>query len=65
MIQPYEILHCATTTDITRFIGDNTGSSKTIAVFVMNVVDWILGYVGLSHNITVVTVLYAAVVLGI
>ena len=65
MIEPYEILHCATTTDITHFIGDNTGSSQAIAEFVMRVVDWILGYIGLAHNITVVTVLYAAVVLGI
>lgn len=49
--------------DITRFIGDKTGASYGIAKFVMSVVDWLLGIFGLEHNETLVTVLYASVVL--
>lgn len=51
--------------DLTRFIGDQTGASYEIAHFMMSIVDWILGIFGLEHNITLVTSLYAAVVLGI
>ena len=49
--------------DLTHFIGDRTGASYTIATFVMSVVDWLLGIFGLEHNQTIVTILYAAVVL--
>ena len=48
-----------------HFVGDAGESSYAIARVVMNVVDWILGIFGLEHNRTIVTFLYAAVVLGI
>jgi len=51
--------------DITHFIGNRDGFSAGIARFIMNIVDWILGVFGLDHNTTVVTFLYAAVVLGL
>lgn len=51
--------------DVSHFIGDSTGLSYAIAQFIMKVVDWILGVFGLEHNLTVVTILYAAVVFGI
>lgn len=51
--------------DITHFIGDRDGISADIARFIMNIVDWILGVFGLDNNTTVVTFLYAAVVLGL
>ena len=50
--------------DITHFIGDRSGLSADIAHFIMNIVDWILGVFGLDNNTTIVTFLYAAVVLG-
>ena len=51
--------------DLSRFIGDDTGASYQVAHFMMSIVDWLLGIFGLEHNITLVTFLYAAVVLGI
>ena len=51
--------------DITPFIGDRDGISAAIARFIMDIVDWILGVFGLDNNTTVVTFLYAAVVLGL
>ncbi len=39
--------------------------SYAIAQFIMNIVDWVLGVVGLEKNITVVTVIYSIVVLGV
>ncbi|MDE6277823.1 MAG: mechanosensitive ion channel family protein [Muribaculaceae bacterium] len=51
--------------DVTHFVGDSTGSSYAIAQLIMKVVDWILGIFGLDHYQTLVTFLYAAVVLGI
>ena len=50
---------------IHHFIGDNSGVSYALAHIIMNVVDWLLGIFGLDHNQTVVTFLYAAVVLGV
>ena len=54
-----------TAADVTKFIGDRTGLSYSFAQTIMKVVDWILGVVGLEHNETLVTFLYATVVLGI
>lgn len=51
--------------DLSHFIGDNNGISYSTARFIMNIVDWILGVFGLDNNTTVVTFLYAAVVLGV
>ena len=51
--------------DITRFIGDRDGISAEIARFIMDIVDWILGVFGLDNNTTIVTFLYATVVLGL
>ncbi len=50
---------------IHHFIGDSSGLSYALARIIMNVVDWLLGIFGLEHNQTVVTFLYAAVVLGV
>lgn len=49
--------------DLTHFIGDSDGLSYTIARFIMNIVDWILGVFNLDTDTTMVTFLYAAVVL--
>ena len=46
-----------------RFITQHDGVSYSIARFIMNIVDWLLGLLGLEHNSTAVTFLYAAVVL--
>lgn len=51
--------------DVTRFVGDSTGLSYTVSTFIMKIVEWILGFVGLDHNQTLETFLYAAVVLGV
>ncbi|MCM1066459.1 MAG: mechanosensitive ion channel family protein [Muribaculaceae bacterium] len=55
----------ARSVDVTHFIGDSTGLSYALANLIMKVVDWILGVFGLSSHPTLVTVLYAAVVLGV
>lgn len=51
--------------ELERFIGHSDGASYAISRFIMNVVNWLLGVCGLEHNNTLVTVLYAAVVLGV
>lgn len=51
--------------ELERFIGHSDGTSYAISRFIMNVVNWLLGVCGLEHNNTLVTVLYAAVVLGV
>lgn len=51
--------------NLSHFIGDSDGISYDVARFIMNIVDWILGVFGLEHNGTIVTFLYAAVVLGV
>lgn len=51
--------------DVTHFIGDKTGISYFIAHFIMKIVDWILGVMGLENDTNVVTFLYATVVLGV
>ena len=58
-----EPISMETAHNLTRFIGDDTtGLSYQVASFVMKIVDWILGLLGLEHNDTLVTFLYAAVV---
>lgn len=59
------MLASTTPYDVTHFVGDSTGASYAIAQCIMSVVDWILGIFGLDHHLTLVTFLYAAVVLGI
>lgn len=51
--------------DVRHFIGDRSGLSYSIARFIMGIVDWILGVFNLDHDTTMVTFLYAAVVLGV
>lgn len=48
--------------DVTHFIGDRAGASYSIARFIMSIVDWILGFLGLDNDRTIVTFLYATVV---
>lgn len=56
----------ATPSDVERLIGaSDNGSYGEIASLVLKIVDWILGIFGLEHNVTLVTILYALVVLGI
>lgn len=55
----------AASEELQRFIGHSDGASYVISRFIMNVVNWLLGVCGLEHNSTLVTVLYAAVVLGV
>ena len=49
--------------DVSHFVGDSTGASYAIAQFIMKVVDWLLAIFGLEHHQTIVTFLYATVVL--
>ncbi len=51
--------------NLSRFIGDARGVSRAAAKFIMSIVDWMLGAFGLDGNDAVVTLLYAAVVLGV
>ena len=51
--------------DIHRFIGERTGASYEAARLIMKAVDAILGFFGLAGDSTLVTFLYAAVVLGV
>lgn len=51
--------------NITKFIGDRGGVSRSVAAFILDIVDWILGIFGLEQNSTLVTFLYAAVVLAL
>ena len=48
-----------------NFTMDANESSYMIAHWIMKVVNWLLSIFGLEHNQTIVTLLYAAVVLGI
>lgn len=52
--------------DVSNFIGDKaSGASYKIAHFVMSIVDRLLSFFSLEHNLGVVTFFYAAVVLAI
>ena len=52
--------------DVTHFVGaEHDNVSFVLSQWTMNVVDWILHLFGLEHNQTLVTTLYAIVVLGI
>ena len=64
-IAPVLCAVAASPIDVSHFIGDRDGLSYDIAHFIMKIVDWILGIFGLDHNVTMVTFLYAAVVLCI
>ncbi len=55
----------ATPSEIEHFIGTQDGLSRSIASFILRIVDWILGIFGLDHNIEIVTFFYAAVVLAV
>ena len=48
-----------------RFITARDGFSYNVARFIMSIVDWILGVFGLEHHSSLVTFLYAAVVLAV
>lgn len=50
---------------LSRFVTETDGFSYSVASFIMNIVDWILGVFGLEHNTSLVTFLYAAVVLAV
>ena len=49
--------------DAEHFAGAASGSTYVVATWIMKVVDWLLGIFGLDNNKTIVTILYAAVVL--
>ena len=51
--------------ELHRFVDITDGQSYRISQLIMNIVDWILGVFGLEHHQTLVTVLYALVVLGV
>lgn len=51
--------------DAAHFAGANSGSTYIVATWIMQVVDWLLGIFGLEHNLTIVTIMYAAVVFGV
>ena len=48
-----------------HFAGATSGSTYVIATWIMKIVDWLLGLFGLEHNETLVTFMYAIVVLGV
>lgn len=62
-----DIMRCGASSpvDLHRFIDVTDGSSYRVAEWIMKVVDWLLGVFGLEHHQTLVTVLYALVVLGV
>ena len=51
--------------DAEHFAGAASGSTYIIATWIMKIVDWLLGIFGLDHNETIVSIFYAAVVLGV
>ncbi len=51
--------------DAEHFAGATSGSTYVVATWIMKIVNWILGIFGLEHNETLVTFLYAAVVLAV
>lgn len=53
------------TGNLGRFITESDGFSYTVARFIMNIVDWLLGVFGLEHDSSLVTFFYAAVVLAV
>lgn len=56
----HDVTHTAE--NLSRFISESNGVSYSVARFIMNIVDWILGVFGLEHDSGLVTFLYAAVV---
>lgn len=48
--------------NIGRFITERDGFSYSVAKFIMNIVDWLLGVFGLEHDSSLVTFFYATVV---
>lgn len=59
------VAEVAESVNLSRFIGDVRGVSRAAAKFIMSIVDWMLAAFGLDDDETVVTLLYAAVVLGV
>lgn len=51
--------------DAEHFAGATSGSTYVVATWIMKIVDWLLGIFGLDNNKTIVTMLYAAVVLAV
>ncbi len=51
--------------DAEHLVDATSGSTYLIAKWIMKIVDWLLGIFGLDHNETIVTIMYAAVVLGV
>lgn len=51
--------------DAADFAGETSGTTYMVANWIMKIVDWLLGLLGLEHNQTLVTVFYAGVVLGV
>lgn len=51
--------------DAEHFAGAASGTTYVVASLIMKIVDWLLGIFGLEHNQTIVSLLYAAVVLGV
>lgn len=54
-----------TAENLSRFITESNGFSYSVAKFIMSIVDWILGVFGLEYDSSLVTFLYAAVVLAV
>lgn len=65
LIDPQSPVVSPTAHHLSRFISATDGFSYSVASFIMNIVDWILGVFGLEHNTSVVTFLYAVVVLAV
>lgn len=70
MLTPLLITHAAEETDQTllatrQLTSEAAESTYALASLVMKIVDWILGIFGLGHNETLVTWLYAIVVLAL
>lgn len=51
--------------DAAELAGETSGTTFMIANWIMKIVDWLLGFFGLEHNQTLVTILYAGVVFGV
>lgn len=58
--------HVATAAEnLGKFITERDGFSYSVAKFIMNIVDWLLGVFGLEHDSSLVTFFYASVVFAV
>lgn len=65
MIVPDKNVMSATPSELEQMMNAEDGKYGEIAEFVMDIVNWLLSFLGLENNTTLFTALYALVVFGI